>query len=473
LLVAKRLFRPPGGQIGGAALDSVAAVALATGAVAALDVVAPATGLGVVYLLAVLFVAIRRGEIAALATAVLSVLALNFFFIEPVHRLTISDSENVVYLGVFLIAAVVVGRLALAARSRALQAEERARLATAREREAELLAAASSAVLAGADIEAQIENLGASVGVAAGASTVRLELAAAPAAREGEFAVRLPTGTRPGWLYVSEDAGWTTADLERMAKPLAKLLDVALERERVREKAAEVEAAHRADVAKTAVLHAISHDLRSPLTGITTAAGGLRSEQLSAADRRELVSVIEADSARLSRLVDDLLDLSRIQAGAVNPRPDWCDLHDAVVSAANQVLAVYGDHPIEFALPRDLPLVQADPAQLERVFSNLIENAIKFSPDGTPVRVSGGVGSGLVTVRVIDRGRGIAPSQRAHVFEPFFRGRDSRHGSGLGLAICRGFVEANGGRIQMQTGTGEGTSFAVSFPAVPQPAAAP
>jgi two-component system sensor histidine kinase KdpD len=118
-------------------------------------------------------------------------------------------------------------------------------------------------------------------------------------------------------------------------------------------------------------------------------------------------------------------------------------------------------------------MVQADPAQLERVFSNLIENAIKFSPDGTPVRISGGVGSGLVTVRVIDRGRGIAPSQRAQVFEPFFRGRDSKQGSGLGLAICRGFVEANGGRIQMQTGTGEGTSFAVSFPAVPQPAPTP
>jgi len=471
--VYRHLSRPSRGQIVAAALDSIGAVAVATGAVAALDKVAPATGLGVVYLLAVLYVAIRRGEIPALATAILSVLALNFFFIAPVHRLTISDSENVVALGVFLIAAVVVGRLALAARSRAIQAEERAALAAAREREAEMLAAASSAVLAGADIETQLRNLGTSVRAAAGASSVRLELASAPAAQEGEFAVRLPTGSRPGWLYVSEDAGWTKADLERMAEPLAKLLDVALERERLTAQAAEVEAAHRADVAKTAVLHAISHDLRSPLTGITTAAGGLRSEQLPAADRRELVSVIEAEAARLSRLVDDLLDLSRIQAGAVNPRPDWCDLHETVVSAAGTVLADRGDHPIEFALPADLPMVQADPAQLERVFSNLIENAIKFSPNGTPVRISGGVGSGLVTVRVIDRGRGIAPSQRAQVFEPFFRGRDSKQGSGLGLAICRGFVEANGGRIQMQTGTGEGTSFAVSFPAVPQPAAAP
>ena len=120
------LSRPSRGQIASAVLDSVGAVAIATGAVAALDTVAPATGLGVVYLLAVLYVAIRRGEIPALATAILSVLALNYFFIAPVHRLTISDSENVVALGVFLIAAVVVVRLALAARSRAIQAEERA-----------------------------------------------------------------------------------------------------------------------------------------------------------------------------------------------------------------------------------------------------------------------------------------------------------------------------------------------------------
>jgi two-component system sensor histidine kinase KdpD len=468
-LMLKRYSRPLEGQIGGAALDCVAAVALATGAVAALDSVAPATGLGVVYLLAVLFVAIRRNEIAALATAVLSVLTLNYFFIEPRHRLTIADSENVVALGVFLIAAVVVGRLAVAARSRAVEAEERASLAKAREREAELLAAAASAVLAGVSIESQLENLGTSVGASAGASSVRLELGAAPTTREGEFAVRLPTD-RPGWLYVSEDAGWNKPDLERIAEPLAKLVNVALQRERLGRQAAESEAVHRADIAKTAVLHAISHDLRSPLTGITTAAGGLRTQTLSEPDRRELVSVIELESARLARLVDDLLDLSRIQADAVNPQADWCDLHDTVVIAAQHVLAARGDHPIEYALPPDLPLVQADPAQLERVFSNLIENAIKFSPDGVPIRISGGVGSGLVTVRVIDRGRGVAQSNRAHVFEPFFRGRDSGLGSGLGLAICRGFVEANGGQIRMQTGTAEGTSFAVSFPLVPQPA---
>jgi two-component system sensor histidine kinase KdpD len=459
-----------GGRIATLA-DCVGSVALATGAVFALDSVAPATGLGVVYLLAVLFVAIRDGEVPALATAVLSVLSLNFFFIEPRHRLTISDSENVVALIVFLIAAFVVGRLAQAARTRAVDAESRAQEAAAREREAELLAAAGSAVLAGTDIATQLENVGTTVGASAGASSVRLELASSPSPRPGEFEVRLPTTTRPCWLYVSEDVGWDRSELDRVAGPLAKLIDVAVERERVARQSAEAEAARRADVAKTAVLHAISHDLRSPLTGVTAAAGALRGGRLSETDRQELVSVIETEAERLARLIDDLLDLSRIQAGAVRPRTDWTDLPETVVNAIAQAQAVEGEHAIDYALPADLPLVKADPAQLERVFANLIQNAIRYSPDGVPVRITGGVGAGSVTVRVIDQGRGIPPSQRAHIFEPFFRGRESG-GSGLGLAISRGFVEANGGRIQMQTGTTEGTSFAVSFPLVAQPVAA-
>ncbi len=133
------------------------------------------------------------------------------------------------------------------------------------------------------------------------------------------------------------------------------------------------------------MLHAISHDLRSPLTAITTAAGGLPTRALRA-DRADLLSVIEDEAARLARLVDDLLDLSRIEAGAVDPRPDWCDLHDVVA----------GPRPVRAAAsirgsscPRDLPLVRADPAQLERVFANLLDNAVRFSPDGDPSVTAG------------------------------------------------------------------------------------
>lgn len=460
------------GRSAATAGEVVLVVAAATGAVAALDRVAPTTGLGVLYLLAVLLVAIRHGERAALATAIGSVLALNYFFIAPRHELSIARSQNVVALVVFLIAAVVVGRLAAAARQQAREAEERAQLAAAREREAAMLARAASDVVAGGELEAQLRAVGRRVSEATGASRARLELTAAPAPRDGEVAVRLPLDARPGWLYATPGPGWQEEDVRRIAAPLAGLIDVALQRRRADERLSEAEAAHRADQAKTAVLHAISHDLRSPLTAITTATGALADPAVAEADRADLVSVLTTESARLARLVDDLLDLSRIQAGAVNPRPDWCDVHEVVARAAEQLRERGDDRAVELALAPDLPLVQADAAQLERVFANLLENAVRFSPPGAAPRVTAHAGGGRVTVTIADRGRGIAAAHRRQVFEPFFRGAGSR-GSGLGLTICRGFVEANGGTIRLLSGTAPGASFAVSFPLSEQPAPAP
>lgn len=461
-------------QIALAIVEVAVAVALASLAVAALQPVSPVTGSEVLYLLAVLFVAIRRGQAAALGCAVASVLALNFFFIAPRHRLTIADSHDVAALAVLLIAAVVVGRLASAARQRAAEADRRAAEATVRQRESALLASTASALMSGEGAPGLAERLAGALDRALGEGRARIELTGAPTPLASEWTVALPLRDRPGWLHGARDSGWDRADAERLAEPLARMIDVALERKRVAEREADAEATRRADVAKTAVLHAISHDLRSPLTAITTAAAALRSETIAGADRRALVEAIDGESARLARLVDDLVDLSRIQADAVHPRADWCDLHDVLARAADHVRATRGEHPVALELPTDLPLVRADPVQLERVFTNLIENAVKFSPAGAPVRVRGGTGAGRVTVRVIDRGRGVPSSQRAQVFEPFFRGRgQTGAGSGLGLAICRGFVQANGGRITLQSGAGEETAFAVSLPLAAQPVGSP
>jgi two-component system, OmpR family, sensor histidine kinase KdpD len=462
-----------GALAAGAAVGAEVALAVAgaTGGVAALQSSTPVEGLGILYLLAVLTVAIRRGQMPALITAVLSVLAFNYFFLPPRHQLTVAHSQDVVELVVLLIAAVVVGRLAAVARERAAEAESRARLAAAREREAKLVAEVASAILAGESVGAQLETVGQRVALATSAGRARVVIEPAPAARYDELTVPLHARTGNAWLYLTRDVAYDPDAIERVAASLGRLIDVAVERERVSERAAENEAARRAEVAKTAILHAISHDLRSPLTAITTA-GATLSIGVSEAERAELVEVIEAESARLAKLVDDLLDLSRIESGAVAPQADWCDLHDVVASAAAHSST---DHPIEFALPSDLALVRADAAQLERVFSNLIENAIKFSPAQAPVRITGGAGAGRVAVRVADRGSGIPRRYRSQVFEPFFRGRGSGEGgggSGLGLAICRGFVEANGGRIVLQTGRDTGTTFTVSFPVASQPAGA-
>lgn len=449
------------------AAEAAVAIAVATAAVALLEPVAPATSLGVVYVLAVIFIAVRHGEIPALATAAASVLVLNFFFIEPRHRLTIADDHNVVALAVLLVAGIVVARLAAAARGQAAEAARRADQAIAREREAKLLAEAASSLLASASDVAPV--VAPRMEQALAEAGARIQLCHAPAPRAGETALPLRMNGGSGWLYVDRDGPWTRQDADRILRALSDLIGLAQERTRIAQTAADAEATRRADVAKTAIMHAISHDLRTPLTAITTAAGALREPGLSEEDRRELTSVVSIESDRLERMVSDLLDLSRIEAGAVNPQTDWCDLNETVARAADQVRGERGEFPVRIDLPADLPLVRADAAQLERVFTNLIDNAAKFSPSDKPVEVRGMSANGRVTIRVVDHGRGIPSAEHSQIFKPFVRGNDAQRGSGLGLAICRGFVEANGGRITLQSRGREGSAFAVSFPAAPQP----
>jgi two-component system, OmpR family, sensor histidine kinase KdpD len=458
--------RPTWGRIAATTLETLAWVGLATALVAILDSVAEPAGLGSLYLIAVLAVAIRRGQIAALAAAVLGVLTLNFFFIKPLHQLTIADSDNVVALAVLLLAALVVGRLAGQSRERAAEAERRAEQAAAREGEAAMLAEAATAALGGeADVVAGISNSLA----AAGAGELRLESSAAPQAAEGERVLRLSTEGRSVWLYAASSSDWSEADLNRIATPLARLIDVADERALIAARGAEAEAARQADAAKTVILHAVSHDLRSPLTAIRTAAAGLREEGTEPQDRVALIDAIEEESERLTRLIGNLLDLSRIEAGAVHPRTDWCDLLDVISTAVSHLHPLDSQHRIQIELDGELPLVRADASQLERVFGNLIENALRYSPPEQPVRISGGVGAGKVVIRVIDRGPGVPVGQRDAIFKAFNTG-DEREGAGLGLAISRGFVEANGGELRLQADSPDGTAFAVSFPLVEQPA---
>ena len=329
-----------------------------------------------------------------------------------------------------------------------------------------------AALLLGGDhVEEHLDEIAERAGRALGVSgQVELELTSAPSSRRGKRDIRVPSQARSCWLYVPLDADIAESDLERVVEALAGILDVAVERERLGAQAAEAEASRRGDVAKTAVLHAISHDLRSPLTAITTAAQGLVGDDVADDERRELLGVVLDESARLADLVDDLLDLSRVAAGAVNPQLDWCDLHDVIGRAVGNVRERDADILIELAA--DLPLVRGDAAQLERVFSNLLDNAVRFSPRGRPVRITGGVGPARVTVRVIDEGPGVPAAQRSRVFEPFVSSRGLRGGAGLGLAICRGFVEASGGHIHLQSSNGHETAFAVSLPLVTQPVGA-
>src|SRR5258705_1638879 len=277
--------------------EAALAVAAATALVALLDRAAPSAGLGVVYVLAVMFVAIRRGEIPALATAAASVLVFNFFFIEPRHRLAIADDHNVVALGVLLVAAIVVARLAATARGQAEQASLRADQAVAREREAKLLAEAASSLLASPTESTPV--VGPRMEQALAEAGARMQLCHAPPPRSGETALPLRMSDGSGWVYVDRKGPWTRQDADGILRALSDLIGLAQERARIAQTAADAEATRRADVAKTAIMHAISHDLRTPLTAITTAADALAEPALSQGDRRELTSVVRIESDRL------------------------------------------------------------------------------------------------------------------------------------------------------------------------------
>jgi two-component system, OmpR family, sensor histidine kinase KdpD len=187
---------------------------------------------------------------------------------------------------------------------------------------------------------------------------------------------------------------------------------------------------------------------------------------MRAEERRELAAVIVDEAGRLARLVEKLLDLSKLQAGGAVPRRDWCSVEEVVRSAVEHFEDPQDGSGIELALDPNLPLIQADPAQLERAFVNLLENARRFSA-GHPVKVRARDIGGRVAIRVIDRGPGISRQELPHVFEPFRQGSESgeHSGSGLGLAIVKGFVEVNGGRVRAESLPGQGTVFAVEFPA--------
>ena len=370
-------------------------------------------------------------------------------------------------LAILAVAALALVQLTSRMRAQVEQANERARQAEIRERESRLLAEAASSLLAGGPAAAPV--VGPRMEQALAEAGARIQLCHAPSPRAGETALPLRITGSSGWLYVDRNGPWTKQDAERTLQRLSDLIGLAQDRARSAESAAQAEAAHQSDSERTAVMRAIANDLRTPLTAITTATTGLGEPRINDADRFELTSVVATEAGRLERMLDDLLDLSRIEAGAVNPRTDRCDLNETIASAAAQVRAQHGDFGIRVDLPADLPPITADAAQLQRAFTNLIDNAAKFSPSDKPIEIRGVSANGRITIRVIDHGRVIPPADHAQIFKPFVRGRDAQTGSGLGLAICRGFVEANGGRITLQSRGRDGAAFAVSFPAAKQP----
>lgn len=249
---------------------------------------------------------------------------------------------------------------------------------------------------------------------------------------------------------------------EETGRVLGRMRELSEERDRMEAEAIEAGALRRSDELKTALLRSVSHDLRTPLTSIIAAGTALDSPTLTESERHELSEAVVEQGQRLAHLVENLLDVSRLQSGSAEPRREPIDLA-GVLEAARESLG--GDGAlVKFGIGPEIPELVADPVQLERAFANLLVNAVRYG-EGRQILVRSREVGGRLVVRVVDQGAGIPEGERELIFEPFYR-RESSQGSGLGLSIARGFIEANGGEIAVESMPGQGSTFVVSFPLV-------
>jgi two-component system sensor histidine kinase KdpD len=264
---------------------------------------------------------------------------------------------------------------------------------------------------------------------------------------------------------VAEMARARAAEAERRRQEtdtvLAELRELSAERDRMEAEAIEAGALRRSDELKTALLRSVSHDLRTPLTSIIAAGTALDSPTLTEQERHELSEAVVQEGQRLSRLVENLLDVSRLESGSAEPRREPVDLA-GVLEAARESIGSDGGE-VRLGVDPDVPALVADPVQLERAFANLLENGVRHG-GGRPVLVRSRETGGRLVVRVVDQGPGIPEGERARIFEPFYRRESGNQGFGLGLAIARGFIEANGGELAVESVPGQGSTFVVSFP---------
>lgn len=445
-----------------AVLGTLLLAALTMVLVGARDQLSVATALSL-YLLAVVAITAGGGPWPGLAAAVASPLLANWYLIPPYHTLRIASGENLLELVVFVSVAAIVSWFVSIASRRALEAQRA-------QREASTLAA-----LAGSGnlelpevIVEQLRRTFRLDGVAVLAEGGRLpEVLAATGnapteVRDADLVAPLASG-----YVVAATGGPLSADDHRVLRAFLGQLSGAFEQQRLRRIAAEADALARADELRTAMLRAVSHDLRSPLAAIKASISSLRQPDVEWPDdvRDDFLESIEVGTDRLTTIITNLLDMSRIEAGVLRPVLRSVSLEDVVPGAIHGI----GSRGVALTveLPADLPDVQVDPALLERVVANLVDNAVRFSPVGGSVRVRAHQAGRDVQLHVIDHGPGIPVHQRAVVLQPFHRLDDSATGAGLGLglAIADRLVVGMGGTLELRDTPGGGLTVVVTFPA--------
>ncbi|MEN1888532.1 sensor histidine kinase KdpD [Streptomyces mirabilis] len=411
--------------------------------------------------------ALLGGLFPALASAAFGSLLLNYFYTPPLHRLTIADPKNIVAIAIFVGVAVSVASVVDLAARRTHQA---ARLRA----ESEILSFLAGSVLRGeTSLEALLERVRETFGMESVALLERAgdvdpwtcagSVGPRSPKRPEDADVDMPVGDH---MALALSGRVLPASDRRVLAAFAAQAAVVLDRQRLQHEADQAKELAEGNRIRTALLAAVSHDLRTPLAAIKAAVSSLRSDDVawSEEDRAELLEAIEEGADRLDHLVGNLLDMSRLQTGTVTPLIREIDLDEVVPMALGGV----PEGSAELDIPETLPMVAVDPGLLERAVANLVENAVKYSPIDEPVLVSASAMANRVEVRVVDRGPGVPDEAKDRIFAPFQRYGDAPRGAGvgLGLAVARGFAEAMGGTLNAEDTPGGGLTMVLTVRAV-------
>ena len=441
-----------------------------------------------VFLMAVLASAIAWGLWPSLFACLLSVLAFNFFFIPPLYTFTIADPENVVALFFFALVAVIASKLTAATRDQVIAARARARTTAELYAFSRKLAAIGtlddllwatayqvSSMLTVSTVLLLPDQEDGALTLASGYPPEDTLDEADMAAARWSWDHNSPTGrgsdTLPGgkWLFLPLRTGTgpvgvigidreapgllLVPDERRLLDALADQVAVAIERVSLARGLAEARVLAETERLRAALLTSISHDLRTPLASIIGTVSSLRTygEKYDASERDELLATLQDEAERLNRFVGNLLDMTRLEAGALELKLDLVDIAEIVGAALERAGKVLAHHRIEVAIAPDLPMLQLDAILFEQVLFNLLDNAAKYSPAASRIDLRARRDADAVAIEILDEGPGIPAGDLERVFDKFYRvqAQDRRRaGTGLGLAICRGFIEAQGGRIE-------------------------
>ena len=478
----------------------LAAVAISTAIAWAMFPYFALSNLIMVYLLGVIIVATRHGRGPSLLASVLSVAAFDFFFVPPYFTFAVSDSQYLVTFAVMLVVALVISSLAVRIRAQAESARERERrMAALYAMSRELAGARGVRELREVAVRHIAEVFRTQVVMLLPQPDGRLapddaaefpmdasELAVGQWVHEHGQVAGQGTDTLPGAsaLYLPLTGsrgsvgvlGLRPQDPRPLQAPeqlhqleaFASQTALAIERARLAEDGERAQVRAETERLRNSLLSSVSHDLRTPLASITGAASTLLEDEarLDARTRRDLLETLHEEADRLNRLVQNLLEMTRLESGALQVQTEWHPVEEVVGAALGRFGKALAQRPVTTRVPPELPLVPMDDVLIEQVLINLIDNALKYTPAESPIEVTAEDAGGAVLIEVADRGPGLPPGEERRIFEKFHRteGGPTVRGAGLGLAICRGIVQAHGGRIWAENRPGGGVTIRFTLP---------